>query len=108
MIAMYYYVVAANIVIAHPGQDVELICSLSQTTHIGWLIDHTGPYGVNSFLSGILDGYSADVVTNSIIILNIMMNDSRNGTEYQCGIMKGLFLEQESDPITLYVTGEFQ
>ena len=113
-----FYAVAVtaghNRVIAHPGQDAELICSLSQTLgsrhSVGWLVDYTGPYGINSLYNGLLDGYSAHFYTTSIIILNIMMNDSRNGTEYQCGIIyiRGLFLEQESDPITLYVTGEFQ
>ena len=106
---MYYYIVAANIVIAHPGQEVELICNLSQTSgNIGWTIDHTAPYGVSSLYNGILDGYSADIKTKSLIILNITMNDSRNETEYQCGITIGIVLQQESDVITLYVTGEFQ
>ena len=67
-----------------------------------------GPYGVNSLHNGILDGYSAHAHTTSIIILNIMMNDGRNGTEYQCGMIRGLFLEQESDAILLYVAGGFQ
>ena len=106
---MYYYIVAANIVIAHPGQEVELICNLSQTMDIGWTIDHSVSYGVSSLHNGIMDGYSADIQTNSLIILNITMNDSRNGTEYQCGITDGgPVLQQESDVITLYVTGEFQ
>ena len=104
----HYVVAAANNVIAHPGQDVELICSLG-LVDIGWLVDHMGPYGVSSLFNGVLDGYSADIGTNSIIILSITMNDSRNGTEYQCGIIRGgSFLEHESDPITLYVAGEFQ
>ena len=106
---MYYYIVAANIVIAHPGQEVELICKLSQTSHTGWTIDYTTPYGVSSLHNGILDGYSADIQTNSLIILNITMNDSRNETEYQCGITDGgPVFQQESDVITLYVTGELQ
>ena len=107
---LYYYIVAANIVvIAHPGQEVELICNLSQTSgNIGWEIDHTLPYGVNHLYNGILDGYSADIKTNGLIILNIMMNDSRNETEYHCGIISGPVLQQKSDVITLYVTGEFQ
>ena len=106
---MYYYIVAANIVIAHPGQEVELICNLSQTSNIGWTIDHEIPYGVSSLHNGILDGYSADIQTNNLIILNITINDSRNETKYQCGITMGpVFQQQESDVITLYVTGEFQ
>ena len=102
---------ARNIVIsARPGQDVELTCSLGKTTDntqiIGWLVDHTGPYGVNSLLSGVLDGYSASVNTTSMIILNIMMNDNRNGTEYQCVII-GTMPREESDTVfRLHVAGE--
>ena len=102
------YVVAANIVIAHPGQDVELSCSLDTLEGTGWLIGNIGPYGVNALLNGLVDGYSADINTNSIKILNIVMNDDRNGTEYQCGIISGSLLEQERPSITLYVAGEFQ
>ena len=101
-----------NTVIAHPGQNVELLCSIGETTggmhNIGWLVDGIGPFGVNSLLNGILDGYSAHAHTTSIIILNITMNDSRNGTEYRCGIIRDSFLAQENDSILLYVTGEFQ
>ena len=103
-----YYIVAANRVIAHPGQDVELICQTPENMMIGWLVDSMGPFKVDSLHDGILDGYSASTHTNSIIILNIMMNDSRNGTKYRCGITSGLFLEQEIDAFILYVTGELQ
>ena len=76
------------IISARPGQDVEITCGLRKTTgniqNVGWTIGNIGSYGVSSLLNGILDGYSASVHTTSIIILNIMMNDSRNGTEYQC------------------------
>ena len=96
------------IISARPGQDVELTCSLGKSTenrHIGWMIEYTGPYGVNALLNGILDGYSADLGT-SIIIENIMMNDSRNGTEYQC-VTIGMTTQQESHIVfLLHVTGE--
>ena len=68
----------------------------------GW-----GSFVVNSLRNGILDGYCAHAHTTSII-LNITMNYSRNGTEYQCGIIRGSILEQKSDLITLYVADEFQ
>ena len=118
-----YYTVAAhegyNTIIAHPGEYVELPCNLvraENAQNIGWLIDHTGPYRVNTLLNGVLDGYSSHHRTNSIIILNIMMNDSRNGTEYQCVSRSYIYynyydyfvIEQYSDIIfLLYVAGEF-
>ena len=117
-----YYTVAAhegyNTIIAHPGEYVELPCNLVRTKYgqtIGWLVDHTGPYRVNALLNGLLDGYSSRHRTNSIIILNIMMNDSRNGTEYQCVSRSNNYyyydydvIEQYSDIIfLLYVAGEF-
>ena len=112
---LYYYTVAAQErVFAHPGQDVELSCSLGETTggrrSIGWLVDHWGPYGVSSIRSGILTGYSAHADSTSIIILNIMMNDSRNGTEHQCvTISSNMMVQDYSDTIfLLYVAGEYQ
>ena len=114
-VAVVHAVTAVHIVTAHPGQDVELPCSLGDTaggyryrgSRIGWIVDNMGPYGVNSLHNGLLDGYSAHAHTTSIIILNIMMNDSRNGTEYRCGLISGSYLEQESDAIIVYVAGEF-
>ena len=115
----YYYTVAAqearNIVIAHPGQVVELSCSLGETRgnreNIAWKLDNVGPYTVNSLSSGILIGYSSHIDSTSIIIQNIMMNDRRNGTKYQCVIIKwnSNVVLQESDTVfQLYVAGEFQ
>ena len=104
-ICVITYIVAANIAIAHPGQDVELLCSLSYSVNTGWLVDKSGPYGASSLRNGIVDGYSAHLQTNNLIILNIMMNDNRNGTEYQCVINGGM--SQEGDTIILYVAGEF-
>ena len=83
------------------------MCSLGNSVNIGWLVGNEGPYGASSLRNGILDGYSAHIETNNIIILNITMNDNRNGTEYRCGIRSGSFLWQESDAIILYVAGEF-
>ena len=70
---------ARNIFIVHPGQNVKLSCSLANTTEnrqiIGWLVDHNGPYRVNSLRSRILAGYSSNILGISIIIQNIMIND---------------------------------
>ena len=109
---LYYYTVAAaqERVIVHPGQDVELSCSLGQPTNIGWLVDNMEPHGVSSLRNGILTGYSAHAGGTSIIILNIMMNDRRNGTEHQCVKMSsnGMIQEYSDTIFLLYVAGEYQ
>ena len=102
-----------NIVIsAHPGQDVELSCSFGETTGntqtIGWLVGGGGPYGINSLSNRVLVGYSAHTHSTSIIIQNITMNDSRNGTEYQCvTIINDNVIQLRSDTVfQLHVAGE--
>ena len=91
-------------VIAHPGQDVEILCNPTKTSTMnmeGWLVNNVGPYRISSLRSGILTGYTAASDSNNLIVQNIIMNDSRNGSEYFCVIK-----EQESNPIFLYVAGE--
>ena len=120
-VCMYIFLDAAQegpgIVIAHPGQDVELLCtvtvtSTSQTT--GWLVNNEGPYRINSLRSGILTGHIATLDSSNLIVENITMNDSRNGSEYRCVIIsaQGLLafddIVAESDPTFLYVAGEFR
>ena len=70
MYNLFLFTVAAQegpgIVIAHPGQDVELLCTVtsrSQTT--GWLVNNVGPYRIVALLSGILTGHSATLDSNS-------------------------------------------
>ena len=101
-----------GIVIAHPGEDVELLCTLgipSTAEHATeWLINAT-PHGVQSIINGILgDRYSADANNNNLIIQNIMMNDDRNDTEYQCVIVISgtTTTVNYSDPIILFVAGK--
>ena len=103
-----------SIVIAHPGQDVELLCNVtpsgSQTA--AWIIDHV-VYTVWQLRNGLLTGYSSN--GNNLIIENIMMNDGRNETEYSCGTVSSTVnhpsisnIIDESDPTILYVAGEYQ
>ena len=100
-----------GIVIAHPGQDVELLCtvtecSTSQTT--GWLVNNMGPYRISAIRSGILTGYTATLGSNNLIVENIMMNDVRNGSEYRCVIAKqGTIILYESYPTFLYIASEY-
>ena len=116
------YTVAAQegpgIVIAHPGQDVELLCTVtvndtSQTT--GWLVNNEGPYRINGLRSGILDGHTVNGDSSNLIVENIMMNDNRNDSEYICLILPvssqnmpltSADIIAESVPTTLYVAGE--
>ena len=121
-VRMYIFLDAAQegpgIVIAHPGQDVELLCtvtvtdSTSQTT--GWLVNNEGPYRINAIRNGILPGYTATLDSSNLIVENIMMNDGRNGSEYRCVIIpaQGMVtladIIDESDPTILYVAGEFR
>ena len=115
MFHILYTVTAAQegpgIVIAHPSQDVELLCTVtessgSQTT--GWLVNNEGPYRISAIRSGILTGHTAILDSTNLIVENIMMNDVRNDSEYRCVIIEArLFIIEESDPIFLYVTGEY-
>ena len=101
-------------VIAHPGQNVELLCNVtpsgSQTA--AWIINYV-VYTVRQLHDGILTGYSSN--GNNLIIENIMMNDDRNNTQYSCGIVPNTVsnptvvdIYDESDSSTLYVAGEYQ
>ena len=105
-----------GIVIAHPGQDVELLCtvtesSTSQTT--GWLVNNLGPYRISVIRSGILTGYTATLDSNNLIVENTVMNDNRNDSEYRCviipaqGTVTQADIIAESDPTILYVAGEY-
>ena len=100
-----------GIVIAHPGQDVELLCTLgipTTTQHAeAWIINHV-LRGVNALSGGILPGYSANLLNNNLIVQNITMNDRRNDTEHRCVIaIRGTTtIVNNSDLTILYVAGE--
>ena len=100
-----------GIVIVRPaGQDVELPCSVAKPGAVqpgaAWIINHN-QYTVASLSYGILDGYSADINSNNLIVKNIMMNDTRNNTEYRCVIIMSDTITGDSDPTFLYVAGEY-
>ena len=99
-------------VIAYPGQDVELMCTVhadysNQTT--AWLLNHVGPYVPMQLQDGLVTGYSSN--GSNLIIENIMMNDDRNNTEYHCVVVwrddQQEILEW-SNTIYLFVMGEYQ
>ena len=96
-----------DVVIGCPSQNVTLSCSLaSESTNeatIGWSVGHVGPHGVSTIQNGIMSGYSASL-KGELIIRNVMTNDNRNQTEYQCWIMQNRTIR--GNPIALYVAGE--
>ena len=103
-----------NTVIAHPGQDIELLCTLtpSDGQTAAWIINDGGlVYTVQQLHNGILTEYSTN--GNNLIIENIMMNDGRNDTKYSCVTvpvsqpMIGNVID-ESNLTILYVAGEYQ
>ena len=109
----YYFTVTAQegpgTVVVHPaGQDVELLCTVMRRDRVVWLINHLGPYGVSPLHHGILKGYSANIITNNLIVENIMMNDVRNNTEYRCGFRtQNIPTILASEPTILFVAGEY-
>ena len=103
-----------GIVIAHPGQDIELLCTLtswSQYNSVGWMINHMGPYGINSLHNGILVGYTATLGSNNIVVKNIIMNDIRNDSLYTCVIVSiyksRRTILKEGSTTLLYVAGKY-
>ena len=85
----------------------------SKSGSVAWIIDHRGPYGVNTIHSGIVPRYTINLGSNNLIVENIMMNDERNGSEYQCMIAAAensmnpmTEITQRSNTIILYVAGE--
>ena len=103
-----------GIVIAHPGQNVTLLCAVTPSVGetAAWIINNGVIHTVQQLHNGILTGYSSN--GNNLIIENIMMNDDRNNTKYSCGIVSRTVsnptlsdILDESDPTILHVAGEY-
>ena len=70
---------------------------------------------MNALRNGILPGHSATLGSINLIVENIMMYDVRNDSDYRCVIISTYYrypltladIIDESDPIILYVTGEY-
>ena len=104
-------------VIAHPGQDVELLCNVTEnspTQTEGWLVNNAGPYGINALRHGILIRHNASLDGGNLMVQNITKSDNRSGIEYICVIIPARNdiitigdIIHKSDPTFLYVTGEY-
>ena len=119
----YYFVITVaaqegpGTVIASPGQDVELLCTVtvtSDTQAAAWLMNKTvGPYRISAIRNGSLAGHTANQDSNNLIVKKIMMNDNRNGSEYRCVIVPAhgtitlANITEESNTTILYVAGEY-
>ena len=108
MLCAYFHIVAAQegpgIVIAHPGQDVELLCTVTGGV-ASWRVNNT-VYTLNQLFTGQLAGHN--ITGNNIIVEDIMMNDDRNGSVYICFIPQmSPTPDIVSDPTILYVAGEY-
>jgi len=68
--------------IAFPGQSIELTCAVSGALPY-WIINEV-QYTLNELFEGILPGYNSS--GTNLLVLNIEINDVRNGTMYSCGI----------------------
>ena len=110
---LYFFTVTAQegpgIVIAHPGQDVELLCTITPTGNrtAAWIINYL-LYRIQQLHQGIIAGFSSN--GNNLIIENIMMNDDRNNTEYQCVTVRSTATDSIidwGDSTILYVAGEY-
>ena len=110
----YFIVAAPSTVIAHPGQDVELLCDVTPSGNgsVAWIINDRGPYGLSAIRGGIVSGYTINLHSNNLMITSIMMDDDRNDTEYQCviaipGVGPDILQPVERGNITiLYIAGE--
>ena len=102
-----------GIVIAHPGQDVELLCNIApsdpSTQRAAWIIDNMGPYNTQVLRNGYVDGYSTNLFSNNLIVKDIIMNDARNNSDFTCVVVlrdNETAIVGRSDLTILYIAGE--
>ena len=70
-----------GIVIARPGQDVELLCNVTGGV-ASWSVNRGQRYTPNELFMGDLAGHNISLTGRNIIVEDIMMNDDRNGSVY--------------------------
>ena len=97
--------------IAYPGQDVELLCtipSVDEPQSTEWKINNRLNIKIEDLRDGRLPGYNA-AMDGTLIIQNITMNDFRNGSDYNCIKLdsEGVQVDMSSS-IILCVAGKYQ
>ena len=105
----------SSTVIAHPGQDVKLLCDVTPSGNgsVAWVINDREPHGLSAIHNGIVSGYTNDLGSNNLIITSIMMDDDRNNTKHQCviatprvGTPNTLKAIESGNVTIIYVAGE--
>ena len=78
---------------------------------VAWLVNLGGPHGIDSIRNGFLEdnGYTATFGSDNLIVENIMMNDVRNDSMFQCVItlQDTTTILRESDQTILYIAGTY-
>ena len=99
-----FTVAAQDIVIADPGQDFELTCDVNGTeASTNWQINGLPVITLGELSNDAVAGHNAN--GRNIVIEDIMMNDVRNGSQYQCLSLAPPITA--GNLITLYVAGEY-
>ena len=93
------------VIITLPGQDVELICDVNDTeASTRWQINGSSPLVSLSELSnGTVVRHDVSG-RNIVVVKDIMMNDFRNVSQYQCVSLNPPITA--GDLVTLYVASE--
>ena len=91
--------------IAFPGQTIELTCAVSGASP--FRIINEVQYTLNQLFNGQLPGYNSS--GNNLLVLNIELNDVRNGTMFSCGITQTPPIPDiiSDPPAVLIVAGKY-
>jgi len=80
------------------------LCNLTGGT--AWRINGSRAHAFTDIYNGGVAGHNISGM--NLIVENIIMNDGRNGTEYNCVITQVPPLQDiKADPIFLFVAGEY-
>ena len=107
-IALFTVAAQDIVIIAHPGQDVEIVCGIGSGANILWRINESSSvHSLNDLFNGAVAGHTIN--GSNIVVEDIMMNDVRNGSQYRCEIVQVPPNPNIMGNVTiLYVAGEYK
>ena len=106
ILLLIFTIAAQDMFIALPGQNVTLICDITGVGGTSWRINNM-LHTLNELLIGTVAGHS--VSGRNIVVEDIMMNDVRNGSQYQCVVIQDPPNPNiEGNMTILYVAGEYK